>query len=65
MPLTLEGTVPFYRYVVREKGKVELGSFSCGTCHTRILPDGTIVKGAQGNFPMGRARPIYRRGLRP
>jgi hypothetical protein len=56
MPLTSEGVVPFYRYVVREKGKVELGWFSCGTCHTRILPDGAIVKGAQGNFPLHRVQ---------
>ena len=56
MPLTSDGSVPFYRYVIRERGKVELGAFSCGTCHTRILPDGSIVKGAQGNFPLGRAQ---------
>jgi hypothetical protein len=24
-------------------------------CHTRIMPDGTILKGAQGNFPFDRA----------
>jgi alkylated DNA nucleotide flippase Atl1 len=55
VPATKEGTLPWLRYVIREKGKVELGTISCATCHTRVLPDGTVVKGAQGNFPFERA----------
>ena len=47
--------MPFMRYVVREKGKVELGILSCAACHTRVLPDGSTIKGAQGNFPDDRA----------
>ncbi len=54
VPVASDGTVPFFRYVVREKGKVELGEFSCGTCHTRVMPDGKVIRGAQGNFPLGR-----------
>ncbi len=50
-PLAKDGTLPGYHYVVTGKGKVELGNLSCASCHTRVLPDGTIVKGAQGNFP--------------
>jgi hypothetical protein len=50
-----DGTVPWFRYVVREKGKVELGTLSCAMCHVRILPDQTVIKGAQGNFPFERA----------
>jgi hypothetical protein len=49
-----DGTLPYFRYVVREKGKIELGTISCTMCHTRILPDGTAVKGAQGDFPFER-----------
>ena len=49
------GALPFARYVIRKKGMVELGQQSCGMCHTRVLEDGTIVKGAQGNFPFDRA----------
>jgi hypothetical protein len=49
MPVGKDGTVPFARWVIRRKGVVELGSMSCATCHTRVLPDGTIVAGAQGN----------------
>jgi hypothetical protein len=54
-PLTKEGILPFVSYVVRERGKVELGTFSCGMCHTRVLPDGTVIRGAQGNFAIDRA----------
>jgi hypothetical protein len=54
MPVAKDGTVPFFRYVVREKGKVELGQFACATCHTRVMPGGSVIKGAQGNFPVDR-----------
>jgi hypothetical protein len=47
-----DGTLPYFRYIVREKGKVELGTISCAMCHTRVMPDGTVIKGAQGNFPL-------------
>src|SRR5262245_9946122 len=46
-----DGTLPYFRYIVREKGKVELGTISCAMCHTRVMRDGTVIKGAQGNFP--------------
>lgn len=55
VPVAKDETVPFYRYVIREKGKVEVGTLSCGNCHTRVLPDGTVAKGAQGNFPRAHA----------
>jgi hypothetical protein len=52
---TKEGIFPNMRYVVREKGKVELGILACAHCHTRVMPDGTTIFGAQGNFPDDRA----------
>ncbi len=55
MPLTPDGIMPFLYYVVREKGKVELGIFSCAMCHTRVMPGGRLLNGAQGNFPFGGA----------
>jgi alkylated DNA nucleotide flippase Atl1 len=55
VPATKDGTLPWLRYVIREKGKVELGTISCAMCHTRVMSDGTVVKGAQGNFPFERA----------
>jgi hypothetical protein len=54
-PIAKDGTLPFYRYVVSEKGKIEIGLLSCAMCHTRVMPDGSIVKGAQGNLPFDRA----------
>jgi hypothetical protein len=54
-PASGDGVLPFARYVIRKKGVVELGQQSCGMCHTRVLPDGTVAKGAQGNFPFDRA----------
>jgi hypothetical protein len=55
VPTTKDGVLPFMHYVVREKGKVELGILSCAMCHTRVMPDGTTITGAQGNFPDDRA----------
>jgi len=54
-PVAKDGTVPFFHYVIREKGKVELGTVSCAMCHTRVMSDGAVVKGAQGNFPFEHA----------
>jgi hypothetical protein len=54
-PVTPEGILPFVRYVIREQGKVEIGTLSCAMCHTRVMPDGTTIRGAQGNFPFARA----------
>ena len=52
--VTSEGVLPNMRYVVREKGKVELRFAACAHCHTRVMPDGSVIKGAQGNFPDNR-----------
>jgi len=54
MPVAKDGTIPFARWVVRKKGEVELGSMGCNTCHTRVMADGTVVPGAQGNNPGDR-----------
>jgi hypothetical protein len=56
LPIAKDGTIPFRRYFIREKGKVEIGSFSCSMCHTRVLPDGSVLEGAQGNYPEDRIR---------
>ena len=54
VPLEASGTVPFARYVIRQKGKIEVGNLSCAMCHVRVTPNGTSIKGAQGNFPFDR-----------
>jgi hypothetical protein len=54
IPLTVEGVVPGWRYVVRKKGVVEAGAASCSACHSRVMSDGRLLNGAQGNFPTER-----------
>ena len=41
-----DGSLPGYGYVIRKKGEVEVGSLSCASRHTRLMPDGTTIKGA-------------------
>jgi hypothetical protein len=53
-PVLPDGTIPGMQYVVRERGKIEVAQFSCGFCHTRLMPDGRVFKGAQGNTPNER-----------
>ena len=50
LPISKEGVIPtfFASYVIRKKGVVELGRRSCASCHTRVMPDGTLLEGAQG-----------------
>ena len=47
---TKDGSIPFLSIMVREKGRIELGNFSCGMCHTKLMGDGSLLKGGQGNF---------------
>jgi hypothetical protein len=51
LPTTPEGIVPEWFYVVRKKGVVELGFGGCVECHLRAMPDGSFLRGAQGNLP--------------
>ena len=62
MPVAKDGTVPFARWVIRRKGEVELGSMGCNTCHTRVMTDGAVVPGAQGNNPGDREGASMLRG---
>jgi len=61
-PASPDGVLPpvlgGYRYVVRRKGELEVwGLNSCARCHTRVMPDGSLVEGAQGTigFPQPAA----------
>jgi cytochrome c553 len=54
-PVAKDGTVPAYQYMVRTKGTVELGVNACAACHSRVMPDGSVLKGAQSNFPVQRS----------
>jgi hypothetical protein len=63
MPVAKDGTVPFARWVIRRRGEVELGSMGCNTCHTRVMTDGAVVPGAQGNNPGDRQGASMLRGV--
>jgi len=58
LPVAKDGTLPYTRYFVRQKGQVLIGRFSCAMCHTRVMPDGSVIKGAQGNFPHDRVESL-------
>jgi hypothetical protein len=55
-PVDSDGILPSVRYVVRTKGQIDVTSFSCAQCHTRVLTDGKVIAGAQGNYPISRAQ---------
>jgi hypothetical protein len=55
IPLTSDGVVPHVRWVVRQKGRLEVGNGACAICHIRVMPDGSAIEGAQGNFPLATA----------
>jgi hypothetical protein len=42
-PMSADGTLPFFRYIVRKKGVIDVGVLSCAMCHTRVMPDGSVV----------------------
>ena len=53
-PLSSDGVLPFVRYVVRGKGKVEVGVLACAMCHTRVS-QWIRSEGGPGNFPFDEA----------
>src|SRR5690349_2642724 len=58
-----DGTLPGYGYVIRKKGQLEVGNLSCASCHSRLMPDGSVLKGAQGNFPFDHTTAFQFRAL--
>lgn len=53
-PVGADGVIPGLRYSVTKKGEVTLAVAACSVCHTRVLPDGRTIPGAQGNGQIGR-----------
>ncbi len=51
-PPSSDGIIPNFlarsRYYIRTRGVLEVGINSCSGCHTRVLPDGSLLEGAQG-----------------
>jgi hypothetical protein len=55
--VTREGVIPGIRWVVEKTGEVKLSLSECSACHTRVINDGTVIRGAQGNVNLGS--PIF------
>ena len=54
VPTTPDGVVPFISYTIRQRGQVEIADAGCVLCHTRLMPDGTIVRGRKATTrPIG------------
>jgi hypothetical protein len=60
-PVPSSGIDAFVVWVSRQKGKVEAAFGGCADCHTRMMPDGSIVRGAQGNNPIDHGIALARR----
>lgn len=61
--MTAEGVLLDYRWVVDADGSLKLSLTSCAGCHTRLMPDGTLLSGAPSNFDLSDA-PAVRAMLR-
>jgi hypothetical protein len=57
-PVAADGTLPLLRYAIARKGEVVVAITASSGCHTRVMPDGKVIVGAQGNNPTG-AREAY------
>jgi hypothetical protein len=61
--LTRDGVMPYARYVIRQKGRLEVGALSCANCHMSVLEGGRVIKAGQGNFPLDRTNAFLARRL--
>jgi mono/diheme cytochrome c family protein len=58
--MTKDGILLDYRWVVDSDRKLKLSFTSCAGCHTRILPDGSLLPGAPSNFDLSDAPAVER-----
>jgi mono/diheme cytochrome c family protein len=48
-----DGTIPGVRWLIDHDRQLKITLAECSACHTRILPDGSSVRGAQRNLKWG------------
>ena len=48
--ITKDGIIPALRWCVDRDGKLKGALADCSGCHSRIMPDGSVLLGAQGNL---------------
>lgn len=62
--MTPDGILLDYRWVVTEDRRLQLSVSSCSGCHTRVMPDGSLLPGAPCNFDLSDA-PVLTKLLDP
>ena len=50
--VSAEGILLDYRWVVERDGKLKLSLSSCQGCHSRLMPDGSVLMGAPSNYDL-------------
>jgi hypothetical protein len=48
--ISRDGIIPALRWVVDTDGKLKVSLSDCSGCHSRVMPDGSLLLGAQGNL---------------
>ena len=48
--ITNDGIIPALRWSVDREGKLKVALADCSGCHSRVMPDGSLLLGAQGNL---------------
>src|SRR5512145_289488 len=48
-----DGTIPGVRWLIDHDRQLKITLAECSACHTRLLPDGSSVRGAQRNLQWG------------
>jgi len=48
--ITKDGVISAIRWIVDRDGKLKVSLADCSGCHSRIMPDGSLLLGAQGNL---------------
>jgi hypothetical protein len=48
-----DGTIPGVRWLIDHDGQLKITLAECSACHSRVLPDGSVVRGAQRNLQWG------------
>lgn len=53
--ITKDGIILDYRWVVDRDGELNIGVSSCSGCHSRLMPDGSLLAGAPSNFDLSNS----------
>jgi len=53
--MTRDGVILDYRWVVTIDGTLKMSVSSCSGCHTRLMPDGSVLWGAPSNYDLAES----------